>query len=145
MSTHWISTNPEAVVHPIELVPGSYKRDTTREASIYLPEEQFAHFESLLVLHDPLSSFSRYAFTEVPLVIWEPVVEDMRSWVTQIDDGVRLDQVTPAPGFMSVRSRDRFLECETESLQALRETSDCLAKWLNNEAHKHGVVSVLGM
>lgn len=145
MSTHWISTNPEAVVHPIELVPGSYKRDAMREASIYLPEEQFAHFESLLVLHDPLSSFSRYAFTEVPLAIWEPAIEDMRGWVTQIDGSAQLDQITPPPGFMSARSRQRFLERETENLRALRETSDQLATWLKNAAQEHGVVSVLGM
>jgi hypothetical protein len=116
-----------------------------REASIYLPEERFAHFESLLVLHDPLSSFSRYAFTEVPLAIWEPVIEDMRGWVTQIDDSVQLDQITPPPGFMSARSRHRFLEHETENLRALCETSHQLATWLKNAAHKHGVVSVLGM
>ncbi|NBC87695.1 MAG: hypothetical protein GVY25_16040 [Bacteroidetes bacterium] len=145
MSTHWISTNPEAVVHPIELVPGSYNRDAVREASIYLPEEQFAHFEALLVLHDPLSSFSRYAFTEVPLAIWAPVIEDMHAWVTQIDDNARLDQITPSPGFISAHSRQRFLERETENLRAFRETSDQLATWLKDAAHKHGVVSVLGM
>jgi hypothetical protein len=145
MSTHWISTDPEAVVHPIELVPGSYERDALREASIYLPEEQFAHFESLLVRHDPFSSFSRYAFMEVPLAIWEPVIEDMRGWVTQIDDSAQLDQITPPPGFMSARSRERFLECETENLRVLRETSDHLATWIENAAHEHGVVSVLGM
>lgn len=145
MSTHWISTDPEAVVHPIELVPGSYERDAMRETSIYLPEEQFAHFEPLLVLHSPSSSFSRYAFTEVPLAIWKPVIEDMRSWVTQIDDRTQLDQITPPPGFMSARSRERFLERETENLRALRETSDQLATWIENAAHEHGVVSVLGM
>jgi len=145
MSTHWISTEPEAVVHPIELVPGPYDRDAVRQASIYLPEERFAHFEPLLIRHTPSSSFTRYAFTEVPLAVWDPVIEDMRDWVTQIDDNAQLDHITPAPGFMSSRSRERFLEYETENLRALLETSDQLASWLGNAAHEHGVVSVLGM
>ncbi|HHP7238730.1 MAG TPA: hypothetical protein ACFCU0_09915 [Longibacter sp.] len=145
MSVAWISRVPGAVVHPIEFLPGSYEGGASRESSIYMPEERFAHFEPLLIRHTPSSSFSRYAFTEVPMAVWDPVIEDLRGWVTKIDHGADLSQITPAPGFMSTHSRKEFLEGETDHLRSLRDTADYLASWLENAAHEHGVVSVLGM
>jgi hypothetical protein len=73
------------------------------------------------------------------------VIEDLNTWVTQIDSGAQVNDLTPAPSFLSGRSREQFLENEDQNLQALRETSENLATWLDEQVQQHEIISILGM
>lgn len=141
----WIVSNPDKVVHPIGILPGPHDNYRINKAPLYLPEKEFTYFTTLFTKHPSLSSFSHYAYTEIPANIWESMVKDLQQWAFQVADGAGIEELKPTPGFLFKDSREEFLDRENENLQKLKATSEELSDWIEKQLVDHEVISILGM
>jgi hypothetical protein len=126
-----------------ELLPGVYGGQCWNDDSAYIQEEVFVYLERVIKRHVP--SFHHYAFTDVPRLLWVPLLQDLAQLALRLDTATKPADVRSELGFNFTTSRARRKEDFAANARALAAMIRELVAWVNEQLMTHDGVAILGI
>ena len=126
-----------------ELLPGKYKEKCWNEGSLFLDEETFGFFET--IVESCVPEYDHYAFIEVLATRWQPVIARLKRLATELESAVTAQDIPVDIDFYFNDTKQNFKNDLAVNLQRLRQVSIELVGWLAATLKQHEEVSILGL
>ncbi len=127
----------------LEVFPGPYKGRAWNEQSVYIEDEAFALFESILQKHAP--DFDRCRNTAISKENWSAIISDLKELRTALTNAKSMQDLPASMQFRDGGSRDDFSASLQDNTTKVIKLIDDLIGWLNKELESQPVISILGI